>query len=137
MVPTETDASNPVALELIKLFRTPPTLQSLKLTAEEIPQFRGIPVSAPARSHAQDKALHTVQEKLRMAMLCFVNAEEEEDNADRYVGAAFLRRVHEDLLQMCRRGAAGRKAHALDPCPDGQRESLFTPEEEKKMRGRC
>ena len=127
LVPTETDASNPVALELIKLFRTPPNLQSLKLTAEEIPQFRGIPVSAPARSHAQDKALHAVQEKLRMAMLCFVNAEEEEDNADRYVGAAFLRSAHEDLLQMRRRGAAGRKAHALDPHPDDPRESLFTP----------
>ena len=52
LVPTETDASNPVALELIKLFRTTPNLQSLKLTAEEIPQFRVIPVSAPARGHA-------------------------------------------------------------------------------------
>ena len=28
LVPTETDASNPVALELMKLFRTPPNLQS-------------------------------------------------------------------------------------------------------------
>ena len=136
MVPTETDASNRVALELIRLFRTPPNLQSLKLTAEEIPQFRGIPVQAPARSHAQDKALHAVQEELRMAMLCFVNAEEEEDNADRYIGAAFLRSAHEDLLQMRRRGAAGHKAHALNPRPDDPRESLFTPEEEKKMRGR-
>ena len=136
LVPTETDASNPVALELIKLFRTPPNLQYLKLTAEEIPQFRGIPVSAPARSHAQDKALYAVQEKLRMAMLCFVNAEEEEENTDRYVGAAFLRSAHEEILQMRRRGAAGRKAHALDPRPDDLRESLFSQEEEKKMRGR-
>ena len=56
-----------------------------------------------------------------MAMLCFVNAEEEEDNAYRYVGAAFLRSSHEDLLQMRRRGAAGRKAHALDPRPDDRR----------------
>ena len=88
MVTTETDATNAVALELTKLFKTPPNLQSLKLTAE-IPQFRGIPISAPARNHAQDMALYTVQEKLRMAMLCFVNAEAEENNADRYVGAAF------------------------------------------------
>ena len=114
MVPTETDASNLVVLELIKLFRTPPNLQSLKLTAEEIPQFQGIPVSAPARRHAQGKALYAVQEKLRMAMLCFVNAEEE-DNADHYVGTAFLRSAHEDLHQMRRKGAAGRKAHALEP----------------------
>ena len=136
LVPMETDASNLVALELIKLFRTPPNLQSLKLTAEEIPQFRRIPVSAPARSYAHDKALYAVQEKLRMAMICFVNAKEEEDNADGYVGAAFLRSAHQDLLQMRRRGAAGRKAHALDPRPDDPHESLFTPEEEKKMRGR-
>ena len=39
LVPTETDASNPVALELIKLLRTPPNLQPLKLTAKEIPQY--------------------------------------------------------------------------------------------------
>ena len=71
-----------------------------------------------------------------MAMLCFIKAEEDEDNADRYVGAAFLRSAHEDLLQMRRRGAAGRKAQALDPRPDDPRESLFTLEEEKKMRGR-
>ena len=71
-----------------------------------------------------------------MVMLCFVNAKEEEDNADRYVGAAVLRSAQEDLLQMRRRGAAGRKAHALDPRPDDPRKSLFTPEEERKMRGR-
>ena len=115
MVPTETNATNAVALELTKLFKTPPNLQSLNLTAEEIRQFRGIPVSAPARNHAQDTALYAVQEKLRMAMLCFFNAEKEENNADRYVGAAFLRSAHEDLLQMRRKGAAGRKAHALEP----------------------
>ena len=63
-VPTETDASNPVWLELIGLSRTPPNLQSLKLTAEEIPQFQRIPASAPATSHAQDKALYAVQERL-------------------------------------------------------------------------
>ena len=131
LVPTETDASNPVALELIKLFRTPSNLQSLKLTAEEIPQFRGIPISAPARSHAQDKALHAVQEEIQMAMLCFVNAEEEEDKADRYVGAAFLRSAHEDLPQMRRRGAAGRKAHALDPRPDDPRKSS-SPQKRRK-----
>ena len=102
MVCTETDATNAVALELTKLFKTPPNLQSLKLTAE-IPQFRGIPASAPARNHAQDTALYVVQEKLCMVTLCFVNAEEEENNADRYVGAAFLRSAHEDLLQMRRR----------------------------------
>ena len=121
LVPTETGASNPVAL---------------KLTAKEIPHFREIPALAPARSHAQDKALYAVQEKIRMAMLCFVNTKEEENNADRYVGAAFLRSAHEELLQMRRRGAAGHKAHALDPRPDGPRESLFTPDGEKKMRGR-
>ena len=117
LVPTETDASNPVALELIQLFRTPPNLQSLKLTAEEIPQFQGIPVPAPARSHAQDKALHAVQEKLRMAMLCFFNAEEEEDNADRYVGAAFLRSAHEDLLQMRRRRRSRPQDARAQPSP--------------------
>ena len=37
---------------------------------------------------------------------------------------------------MCRKGAAGRKAHALEPRPDDPRESLFSQEEEKKMRGR-
>ena len=67
-----------------------------------------------------------------MAMLCFRNAEEEEDNVHRYVGAAFLCSAHEDLLQMRRRGAAGRKAHALDPRPDDPREGLFSPEEEKR-----
>ena len=77
LVPTETDATNSVALELSKLFKTPPNLQSLKLTAGEIPQFRGITISAPARNHAQDTALYALQEKLRMAMLCFLNAEEE------------------------------------------------------------
>ena len=71
-----------------------------------------------------------------MVMVCFVNAEEEEDKADRYVGAAFLGSAHEDLLQMPRRGAASRKAHTLDPCPDDPRESLFTLEKEKKMIGR-
>ena len=71
-----------------------------------------------------------------MAMLCFVNAEEEEDNADCSVGGAFLRSAHDDLLQMRRRGAAGHKAHALDPCPDDPRQSLVPPEEEKKLRGR-
>ena len=71
-----------------------------------------------------------------MAMLCFVNAEEEEDNADRYVGAPFFRSAHENLLQMRCRGAACPKAHALDPRPDDPRKSLFTPEEERKMRGR-
>ena len=135
MVPTETDTTNAVALDLTQLFKTPPNLQSLKLTAE-IPQFRGIPVSAPARNHAQDMALYAMQEKLRMAMLCFVNAEEEENNADRYVGTAFLRNAQEDLLQLRRKGAAGRKAHALEPRPDDPRESLFSQEEEKKMRGR-
>ena len=39
LVPMETGASSLVALELIKPFRTPPNLQSLKLTAEEIPQI--------------------------------------------------------------------------------------------------
>ena len=34
LVPTETDATNAVALELTKIFKTPPNLQSLKLTAE-------------------------------------------------------------------------------------------------------
>ena len=53
-----------------------------------------------------------------MAMLCFVNDEEEEDNADRYVGAAFLCSAHEDLLQMRCNCAASRKAHALEPRPD-------------------
>ena len=37
---------------------------------------------------------------------------------------------------MRRRGAAGRKAHALEPRPDEPREILFSLEEEKKMRGR-
>ena len=71
-----------------------------------------------------------------MAMRCFVNAEEEEASADRYIGAAFRCSVHQDLLQMRSRGAASRKAHALDPRLDDPRESLFSPEEEKKMRGR-
>ena len=39
LVPTETGATNAVALELTNLFNTTPNLQSLKLTAEEIPQF--------------------------------------------------------------------------------------------------
>ena len=52
LVPTETNATNAVALELTKLFKTPPNLQSLKLTAEEVCQVRGIPVLAPARNHA-------------------------------------------------------------------------------------
>ena len=135
MVPTESDTTNAVALELTQLFKTPPNLQSLKLTAA-IPQFRGIPVSAPARNHAQDMALNAVQEKLRMAMLCFVHAEEEENNADRYVGAPFLRSAHEDLLNMRCKGAAGHKMHALEPRPDDPPKSLFSQEEEKKMRGR-
>ena len=122
LAPTATDATNAVALELSKLFKTPPNLQSLKLTAE-FPQFRGIPVSAPARNHAQDMALYTVQEKLRVAMLCFINAEKEENNADRYVGAVFLRSAHQDLLQMRRKGAAGRKVHALEPRPDDPRKA--------------
>ena len=37
---------------------------------------------------------------------------------------------------MRRKGAAGRKAHALEPRPDEPRESLFYPEEEKNMRVR-
>jgi hypothetical protein len=135
LAPTETEATNAVALELIKLFKTPPNLQSLKLTAEEIPKFRGIPVSAPPRPHPQDKSLHAIQEKLRTAMLCFVNAEEEADKTDRYVGAAFLRSAHEDLLQLRRKSAAGRKAYVLEPRADDPRESLFTSDEEKKMKG--
>ena len=68
-----------------------------------------------------------------MAMLCFVDAEEGEYNVERYAGTAFLRSAHGDLLQMRRRGAAGRKSHALDPRPDEPRERLSSPEEEKKM----
>ena len=69
-------------------------------------------------------------------MLCFVNAEEEADKTDRYVGAAFLRSAHEDLLQLRRKSAAGRKAYVLEPRADDPRESLFTSDEEKKIKAR-
>ena len=134
LVPTETEATNAVALELVKLFKTPPNIQALKLTAEEIPAYSGIPVSPSPRPHHQDKMLHAIQEKLRTAMLCFVNAEEQDDKADRYVGAAFLRSAHEDIHQLRRKGAAGRRAHMLDQRQDDPREPLFTSDEEKKLK---
>ena len=51
LVPTETEATNAVVLEPTKIFKTPPNLRSLKITAEDIPQYQKIPVSAPARTH--------------------------------------------------------------------------------------
>ena len=90
LAPTGIEATQQVVQELIKLFAKAPNLPALRATAEEIPSYKGIPLTPPARPHPNDKALAAVQDKLRTAMFCFVHAGQEGDKADRYTGAAFI-----------------------------------------------
>ena len=131
---TEVEATVPTAIELVKLFKEPPNLVALNNTIEEIPDYKGIIPTPPARPVPGDKALHDLQEKLRATMALFVEAEESSDRSAMYSAAAFLRSAHEDVRQLRRRAVAGKKAHQLDARVDADHNSLFSKSEEEKLK---
>lgn len=124
------------ATRLVSLLEKPPDLTRLELTLKEVPHYKGLPRTAPPKSHPQDKLLHKVQEKLHAAMCCLVDAEENNDISSSSTACAFLRGAHQDVLQMRRLGAAGKQAHKLDRREDASDVELFTTAEQKKLNER-
>ena len=127
-----------VATSLVSLFEKRPDFSRLELPFKEVPHYKGLLRTAPARSHPQDKQLHNVQQNLYAAMCCLVHAKENSAIASSTTACAFLRSAHQDVFQMHRLGAAGRQAHKLDRREASSDVGLFSAAEKKKLseRGR-
>ena len=136
--PRAEEATTTHGKELVARCACAPDRDLLDAAADKTKVYCGLPQTPPARgSDGQDKFLAGLQRKLGTAMAALVeSAELKEGPTGRAHMAAlgFLRSAFEDVHQERRARAAGYQRAVLEPRPDQVQASLFSAEEQAKLR---
>jgi hypothetical protein len=124
------------AVALGKLLGNPPPLGQLKATIQNLPQYQGVPTTAPPRKNRIDWNLFQAQKKMEAAMHMQMHFMEQNDKKHMAVVAALTRSAWEDINQNRRALLAGKQAHRLQQRQDNDQARLLTKEEEEKIKPR-
>ena len=126
---------SPGAQALTTLLKSPPPLELLRHSAQQLVKFRGVPPTpGPRPNNRLDRDMFHTQAKIENGHHCLVGFMETRDEERLAATAAWLRSAHEDLHHMRRSWLAGRQSFKLPPRPDDDRPRLLTAEETKLIR---
>jgi hypothetical protein len=122
------------AQRFLQLLSKPPPLQDMKMQAQSVVVYSGVPETPAPRRNKVDLSLYTVQHKLEVAMHLLTQSMDTSQVISMVQAAAWIRSGWEDLQQQRRSYMAGRQAWKLDQRSDDQKAKLLSPEEEKKIK---
>ena len=126
--------TQPGAHAMVALLPEPPSLETLKHSAQTITKYQGVPPTPGPRKIRMDLKMFQAQLKMENALHCLIHFMETRQDVALGQVAAWSRSAFEDLHQTRRGWYAGRQAYKLDPRQDDDRPRLLTQEEQTKIR---